>query len=118
MYYISLLCNISEKSYLYHEEIRQLTQNNLFYYRSFFFLICIDCCYHLPSIFKIGCQCNCGSDLLHIDRHTDAAPSRETNVGKFQVHSSTLFLNFSIIFSIFSIIPSLLILFKNCSISQ
>lgn len=52
-----------------------------------FRLFYIDYRYHFSSILKIGHQCDYRSNLLHIDRHADAAATRETNVRQFQVHS-------------------------------
>lgn len=51
---------------------------------------------YLPSVPEIGRQCNYGSNLLHIDRHADAARARETDVREFQVHSSMAILYYTI----------------------
>lgn len=72
----------------------------------------IDRRHHLSSILEIGCQCDYGSNMLHIDRHADAARPRETNVHKFQTHNGKEnILNLLILFDILNEFISFLVIF-------
>lgn len=68
-------------------QIAQISSQNNFQYFSLICIIHTDYCHYFPSVLETGHQRDYRSNLLYINRHTDAAVSWKTNVRKFQVHS-------------------------------